>query len=336
MLQYVRSVIAARPQRDVLRGRLQPTGVLMHHIPVMIDEVQRYLLHKHSRLILDGTTGCGGHARAILACNPNVELIGVDWDADALDIARNELESFAPRARLIRASYSDVAAYLGATDMLDGALLDLGLSSLQLDLTTRGFGYQKNGPLDMRMSGEGTTAAAFIQTSSGDELRRVLIEYGEVTRAGRIARAIKKASDDDEMSTTFDLKNAVESALGGTASPAMLSRVFQGIRIAVNGELGNINTFLNAVIGRMNEGGRIVVISYQSLEDRLVKNFFKLKSSSCVCPPGVPLCVCGQVPTLKLLTRRVVKPSAAEVASNPRSRSARLRAVQIVNTVNGE
>ncbi len=304
----------------------------MRHIPVMLDEVQRHLIHKRSRLILDATVGCGGHARAILESNPDIELIGVDTDGDAIRITETVLKDFAPRFRLIQGSYTDVPRILGDTEMLDGALLDLGLSSLQLDDASRGFSYLQDGPLDMRMSGDGTPASVFIEQSSEDELCRVLKEYGEMSGARRIARAIKNASERDAMASTFDLKLAVESAMGRWVPPAVLSRVFQAVRVALNGELENISNFLNLITGHMNRDGRLVVISYQSLEDRLVKNFFKAKSARCVCPPSVPVCVCGQVPSLELLTRRVVRPSATEVARNPRSRSARLRAAKVINS----
>ena len=313
----------------------------MRHIPVMVDEVQRYLIHDHSKLILDGTVACGGHASAILAAHTGVELIGIDCDGEALRTAETVLKPFGSRFRLVRGSYTDAPrilgepGVLGESDKLDGVLLDLGLSSLQLDEPSRGFSYQYDGPLDMRMSNDGKTAKRLIAESSEEELHRILREYGEVAKARRIARAIKYASDEGAMSTTSDLKRAVESKTGTRVAPAVFSRVFQAIRIALNGELDNIGEFLNLITGCMNGGGRIVVISYHSLEDRLIKHFFKQKSAHCVCPPSLPVCVCDQVPSLELLTRHVVKPSAAEVANNPRSRSARLRAAEVVNPPKG-
>jgi 16S rRNA (cytosine1402-N4)-methyltransferase len=307
----------------------------------MVDEVQRYLIHNHSKLILDGTVACGGHAHAILAAHDDVELIGIDRDGEALRIAEAVLKPFGGRFRLVRGSYTDAPRILGETgvlgvpDRLDGVLLDLGLSSLQLDEPSRGFSYQHDGPLDMRMSNDGKTAKVLIAESSEEELYRILREYGEVTKARRIARAVKRASDAGEMSTTFDLRRAVESMIGSRAAPTAFSRVFQAIRIALNGELDNIRYFLSRITGCMNSGGRIVIISYHSLEDRLVKRYFNRKSARCVCPPSLPVCVCNQIPLLDVLTRRVVKPSAAEVANNPRSRSARLRAAEVVNPPKG-
>ncbi|MEJ2720942.1 MAG: 16S rRNA (cytosine(1402)-N(4))-methyltransferase RsmH [bacterium] len=303
----------------------------MRHIPVMLDEVRRYLVHKDAKLILDGTVGCGGHARAILESNPDVELIGVDRDGDALRTAKTVLRDFGARVRLVQDDYINVSGILGGSAKLDGALLDLGLSSLQLDDASRGFIYQNDGRLDLRRSGKGRTAESFISESSEDELCRILGEYGEISRPRRVARAIKSESERGSMSSTFDLKHAVESVMGRRVPPAVLSRVFQAVRIAVNEEIDKVGRFLDAITGYMNRDARLVVVSYHSLEDRLVKNFFKEKSALCICPPGVPVCVCGRTPVLEVLTRRVVKPSSSEVARNPRSRSARLRAAKVIN-----
>ncbi|UCG51230.1 MAG: 16S rRNA (cytosine(1402)-N(4))-methyltransferase RsmH [Candidatus Latescibacterota bacterium] len=303
----------------------------MHHVPVMVEEVLRYLVSEDSRLILDGTVSCGGHARAILESHPHLKLIGIDRDGDAIRVAERILESYAPRVRFFRGNYTDTPRFLGEKEMLDGVLLDLGLSSFQLDDPSRGFSYLHDGSLDMRMSKEGITAKLLVEKTSETELTRIIRQYGEVTGARKIARAIKNASELGEMESTFDLKRAVETALGTKTTPAVLSKVFQAIRVALNKELDNVESFLGSVLGHMNSGGRLVVISYHSLEDRLVKGFFKKQSTSCVCPPEVPVCVCGHRATLEVLTRRVVKPSAAEVSQNPRARSARLRAAKVIN-----
>jgi 16S rRNA (cytosine1402-N4)-methyltransferase len=181
------------------------------------------------------------------------------------------------------------------------------------------------------MSKEGTTAKLLIEKIGVTELSRIIKQYGELNGAKRIARAIKDASDRGELSSTFDLKRAVESVLGKTPNPAILSRLFQGIRIALNEEIDNIEMFLSSVLEHMNDEGRLVIISYHSLEDRSVKRFLQKQSMSCVCPPAVPVCVCGHKAALEILTRRVVKPSADEVAQNPRARSARLRAAKVIN-----
>jgi 16S rRNA (cytosine1402-N4)-methyltransferase len=210
-------------------------------------------------------------------------------------------------------------------------LLDFGVSSLQLDEPSRGFSYLNDGPLDMRMSAEGATAAEFIADISDAELSAILKRYGEVTRPSRIAKRIKRASDRGELSSTLDLKTAVDGALGGRAAPAVLSKVFQAVRIALNGELENIEKLLGAIRGCVNEDARLVFISYHSLEDRLIKEFLRRESSDCVCPPAAPVCGCGHTASLELLTRRVVKPAPPEIRNNPRARSARLRAASVIN-----
>ncbi len=302
----------------------------MSHVAVMTGEVVHYLLYSGSRVVLDATVGCGGHSRAILAADPAVRLVGVDTDAEALSAAARELEPFGSRARLIRTSYTELPIISAVWGRLDGALLDLGLSSLQLDSPERGFSYSKDGPLDMRMSSDGITAAAFIGGMSEMALADILMRFGEVTGASRIARAIKAASSGGRLDTTGDLKRAVEAAVGGKPSPALLSKVFQAVRIALNGELENISAFVGSILSHVNPGARLVFVSYHSLEDAAVKCFFKRESSDCVCPPRTPVCVCGHRAVLEVLTRRIVKPSESEVAVNPRARSARLRAARVL------
>jgi len=302
----------------------------MSHVPVLTSEIVHYLLHDRSRIVLDGTVGCGGHARAILDADSGVRLVGVDTDSDALSAAREALAPYGPRALLVKASYTDLPRLAGAWGKFDGALLDLGVSSLQLDLARRGFSYSREGPLDMRMSGEGETAAEMIGKASEMEVADVLQRYGEVGRAARIARAIKRAAAEGRLGTTSDLARAVESALGSGQAPALLGKVFQAFRIAVNRELDNLRVFLGSILEHVNPGARLVVVSYHSLEDSAVKEFFRREGSDCLCPPRTPVCVCGHTAALEVLTRRVVKPSPAEIAANSRARSARLRAARVV------
>jgi 16S rRNA (cytosine1402-N4)-methyltransferase len=205
------------------------------------------------------------------------------------------------------------------------------VSSLQLDTPVRGFSHGKDGPLDMQMSQDGRTAKMLIESADRAEIATVLKRYGEVADAVRIAKAIRYAVDQDAMNTTRDLANAVDSAMRGRSTPTLLSKVFQSIRIAVNDELRNLKKFLEVLIGCLNGNARIVVISYHSLEDRMVKTFFKRESKDCLCPPRAPVCVCRHKATLEVLTRRVVKPSAEEVRRNPRARSARLRAARVLS-----
>ena len=301
------------------------------HTPVMVEEILRYLLHDGSSLVLDATVGCGGHARAILDANTSVELIGVDRDGEALEQAREVLAPYKSRVRLVRASYVDLDRTLEGRKV-DGALLDLGISSLQLDRPQRGFAYSREGPLDMRMSDEGQTARSLIERVDVTGLSDVLKCYGEVTGASKIARAIRTAVDKDSMATTFDLKNAVDTAFGGKAPPSVLSKVFQAIRIAVNHETENVQGFLDAAPRYVRQDSRLVFVAYHSLEDRLIKDFLKRESTDCLCPPKVPTCVCGHEASLEVLTRRVVKPLPEEIRKNPRARSARLRAARVISS----
>jgi 16S rRNA (cytosine1402-N4)-methyltransferase len=302
----------------------------MRHVPVMTSEVVHYLLNEHPRVVLDGTVGCGGHARTILETDPGVRVIGVDTDPEALSVARDALTPFGPRAILFKASYTELSRISGAWGNFDGALLDLGVSSLQLDESARGFSYSREGPLDMRMSGEGETAAMLVERTSEMGLISILQRYGQLGRAAKIARAIKRASSEGRLEKTTDLKRAVESALGPNQAPALLGKVFQAFRIALNRELDNLRVFLDSILAFVNPGARLVVVSYHSLEDAAVKSFFSRESSDCVCPPRTPVCICGHKASLEVLTRRVVKPAAAEIAANPRARSARLRAARVI------
>ncbi len=301
----------------------------MNHTPVMVDETLRYLLHGTSRRILDCTIGGGGHAEAILDSNSRISLVAVDRDPEALVAARRRLASYPDRVEFIEGNYGDIDRLLPAGRTFDGVLVDLGVSSLHLEKATRGFSYRNDGPLDMRMGSSGPTAKSFIDRATVEELSRTLKEYGEVRGATRIAKSIRRAVDNDAMSSTFDLRKAVDDAVAGTPSPSFLSKVFQSIRIAVNGELENLDAFLRKVPRRMNRDGRLVIISFHSLEHRMVKNFLKRESSDCICPPDVPQCVCGHTASLEVMTRRVVRPTAAEAAANARSRSAGLRAARL-------
>jgi len=296
----------------------------------MVDEVLEYLVTPNSHLIVDATAGAGGHAWAIMNANPAVHLIAIDRDPSALEIARATLAEYSSRVKFVHANYAEIEESLRGTDGADGVLLDLGVSSMQLDTADRGFSYGSTGPLNMTMSQEGTTALDYIKATSDRELAAVLKQFGEVGKPGRIAREIKKAADGDMLGTTQDLKQAVEAGCGGHAPPGLLSRVFQALRIAVNDELESLRTFLDSLSETMNPGARLVTLSYHSLEDRMIKEFIKRESTDCVCPPSVPVCACDHKPILKVLTRRVVTPTSEEVTKNPRARSARLRAAEFL------
>ena len=303
---------------------------MMNHTPVLVPEVLQYLLYEGTELIFDGTVGSGGHADAILSANPNIRLIGVDRDPAALRIASDRLARYGKRVRLVRSVFSDLDRVLAGEGMVDGVFLDLGVSSMQLDQPVRGFSHRGNGPLDMRMESRGPTAREWIETTDVEELARALRKYGEVRRAKTIARSIKKAADTGELNSTGDLKAAVKRVSGAGGSTAALSRVFQAIRICLNSELDMLESILGRLFDFVNPSGRIVIISYHSLEDRAVKSFFRKESSRCTCAPGPPVCVCGQVPRVHVLTRRVIKPSSAEIDENSRCRSARMRAAEVL------
>ncbi|MDH3214730.1 MAG: 16S rRNA (cytosine(1402)-N(4))-methyltransferase RsmH [Candidatus Krumholzibacteria bacterium] len=302
----------------------------MSHKPVMVQETLTYLLHDNSQSILDATVGCGGHTMAILKADPSVRVLGIDRDAQALRDAQRMLKAFATRIRLVETNFVDVGKVLSEWGRVDGILADLGVSSLQLDTSSRGFSYSKDGPLDMKMSPEGRTARMLLQETQHSDLAQILRQYGEVSGATRIARSIRRAVERNNMRTTRDLAIAIDSALPGVATPALLSKVFQAVRIAVNDELRNITEFLERVFTYVNQNARIVIISYHSLEDRLIKDFFRRESKDCLCPTAVPVCTCDHSARLEVLTRRVVKPSVEEITRNTRARSARLRAARVL------
>ncbi len=302
----------------------------MYHEAVMTQEVLRYLLHDASRLILDATIGSGAHAKAILDSKECVSLIGIDRDGEAIRIASQRLESYGERVTFFKGLFTELETILLSRGNVDGVLVDHGISSMQLEDPHRGFSYLEEGTLDMRMGGEGPTARDTIETSSEVELAAILERFGEITRPRRIARAIKKASEKGRMQTTADLRKTVESAFGRRLSPRFLSRVFQSIRLTVNREIELLTEFLGKILNYVNRDARLVFISYHSLEDRVIKEFFRRESATCICPPETPLCICGRAPKLEVLTKRVVKTSPAEIKRNPRSRSARMRAARVL------
>ncbi|MDH3198566.1 MAG: 16S rRNA (cytosine(1402)-N(4))-methyltransferase RsmH [Candidatus Krumholzibacteria bacterium] len=300
----------------------------MPHVPVMVGEVVHRLTREGARLIVDGTVGAGGHAEAILDAAPGAMLLGIDRDPEALALAESRLARFGDRVALVRGSFADLGAALGGRGRAHGILIDLGVSSLQIDRAERGFSYKADAPLDMRMGQEGETAASLLSRTDIDGLAGLLRRYGEVRAARRVAAAVRRACAEGRMATTGDLRRAVASVYGARTTPAELSRVFQAVRIATNGELDALAAFLGAVAEWLEDGARLVVIAYHSLEDRMVKTFLRDASAACVCPPEAPICVCGVQPSFRLLARRAVKASPEEIAANPRARSARLRCAE--------
>jgi len=305
------------------------------HRPVMPQEVLELLAPRPGGVYLDGTVGGGGHARLILeASAPDGRLVGLDRDSEALAAAGRTLASFGGRVTLVHAAFADSETVLDrlGIDRLDGMLLDLGVSSHQLDRAERGFSFRHDGPLDMRMNpDEGETAADLLASRDADELARIFREYGEERYARRIARRIVALRQEAPLQTTRQLAELVAQVVPASRDSRRIhpaTRVFQALRIAVNGELEQVEQGVRLGIDRLRPGGRLVVISFHSLEDRLVKRIFRDAARGCICPPRLPVCQCGRVPEVRLLTRRALRPSAAEIEANVRSRSAVLRAVE--------
>ncbi len=313
-------------------------ATMSYHEPVLLAQTLGQLDLAPGAVVVDGTLGGGGHAEAILdRIAPDGLLVGLDLDREALQAAGHRLEAYGDRVRLVQASFrrlEDVAAELAPTP-IDAILLDLGVSSHQLDSAERGFrfGDAEESPLDMRMDADGArpTAAGLLASLSVEELERLFSEYGQLPGSRRLARAIVERRTATPLETARDLVALVRElgiGRGRKHNPATL--VFQALRIAVNDELGALEEGLQAAIHVLRPGGRLAVIAYHSLEDRLVKQTFRTAARGCVCPPEWPACRCGRQPALRILTRRPIVPSEEEIQRNPRARSARLRAAEML------
>ena len=301
------------------------------HTPVLADEVRRLLAVEPGETVVDATFGAGGHARLLAAdLQGNGKLVAIDRDRTV----KAHFDRFKAQAgvdvRFLRGDFAVVLAQLAANEVkADAILLDVGVSSMQIDRPERGFSYATDAPLDMRMDPSGEpTAATIVDTWDERELATIFRRFGEERYAKQIARAIVRRRAERPFFRTGDLVDVIKSAIPtparfGEGHPA--KRVFQALRIAVNDELGQLEAALPAALGMLRPGGRLAVISFHSLEDRIVKQFFAARSKGCTCPPDFPVCVCGKEPELRLLTRKPVRPSAAEVDVNPRAASARLR-----------
>lgn len=305
------------------------------HRSVMATEAITVLNCRAGAIYLDGTVGGGGHAEAILASSgPDGRLIGIDADADALAEARERLAPFRDRATLIHGNFADMKTILAELKIaaVDGILLDLGVSSHQLDTAERGFSFAQDAPLDMRMDrSRGRSAAEWLETLSGEGIERIIRDYGEEPLARRIARAIVAQRAVSPLRTTGEL-----AALIVRAAPAEVrqrrihpaTRTFQALRIAVNDELASLRQAMNDGVEMLRPGGRFCVISFHSLEDRIVKDAFRAKARGCVCPPALPVCACGHRPEMKVLTHKPLLSGKRETEENPRARSAKLRAAE--------
>ncbi|HSN68513.1 MAG TPA: 16S rRNA (cytosine(1402)-N(4))-methyltransferase RsmH [Thermoanaerobaculia bacterium] len=304
------------------------------HDPVLLEEVIELVTPaRPDGILVDATVGLGGHAKALLERWPDARLIGIDRDPRALEIARERLAGFSGRVRLCQAKHETLIEILDGevVDRIDLLLADLGVSSLQLDEANRGFSFRAEGPLDMRMGEEGLTAADLVNELDEKALARLLREWGEEPMAGPIARAIVRARSEAPIETTLRLAEiirTVKKPRRDRIDPATLT--FQALRIAANEELTGLAGFLESGTERLRPGGRIAVISFHSLEDRIVKQTFRKLEGECICPPGMPVCGCGAVATVKVITRRPVTAGDEETERNPRARSAKLRVAERV------
>ncbi len=319
-----------------------------YHLPVLADEVISGLSVNRGGIYLDGTLGDGGHSLAILRAMSQPDststtdlpeedhqagpgmVLGIDLDRRAVDGAAGRLESFGPVFRATQGNYTDMASLAARHGLgqVDGVLLDLGFSSRQVDRPGYGLSFQNDEPLDMRYDlSQEITAADLVNNYNETELTDLFRRLGEEPRARALARAIVRERTARPIGATGELAALVERIVGRKRAHRIhpATRVFQALRIAVNRELENLQAGLEAAVGLLRPEGRLAVISYHSLEDRIVKNFLAHRSAICVCPPGLPQCVCGQMPDLAIVNRRIIRPTDEEVAFNPRSRSARLR-----------
>ena len=301
----------------------------MIHEPVLLQEVIQHLRpNRKDGVLVDATVGLGGHAEALLEAHPHVRLIAIDRDPAALERAQERLGRFATRVTFVRARHEQLIDILKQhqIDSVSGLLADLGVSSMQLDDATRGFSFRYEAPLDMRMGPESRSAADLVNTLDEAELAHIIREYGEEPMAKRIARAIVNARP---LETTTQLADAIRSVKRGKPhdiDPSTLT--FQALRIAANSELVELDRFVNDAVSVLEREARVAIISFHSLEDRIVKRAFRKLEGECVCPPGLPVCACGAKEIVKVLTGRPVTASEEELSRNPRSRSAKLRVAE--------
>jgi 16S rRNA (cytosine1402-N4)-methyltransferase len=306
-----------------------------YHVPVLLAESMEALAVKPDGTYLDATVGGGGHFYEMVSRLDNRgTAIGIDKDPDAIEWCRARAGRGAATVILEQCAFSRFGTVLDRHGVrsLDGLLLDLGVSSRQIDSPDRGFTYMKQAPLDMRMDpSSGISAAQFCAQASGKDLAHALSSYGEITNPARMARTIRQCQASSPLQTSIDLVGCLKKEYGPGLAVKVIAKVFQALRIAVNDELAELASCLDAALSYVKNGGRIVVISYHSLEDRIVKNFFRDKEQACTCPPVLQRCMCGKKIIVKRLNKKVIRPCAGEVEKNPRARSARLRAAEKVS-----
>ena len=307
---------------------------VLSHKPVLLEECIQALNIRPDGIYLDGTLGRAGHSREIARRLAGGRLICVDRDQAALDAAQERLRDWMDKVTLVHSNFDRLDEILDKLSLpgVDGMLFDLGVSSPQLDDGARGFSYRTDAPLDMRMDqSEGLTAAQVVNTWPQEELKRILSQYGEERYAPSIAAAIVRRRQERPIETTLDLVDVITSGMPAKAlkekqHPA--KRSFQAIRIAVNDELSSVDRMIRSAVPRLNQGGRLAVITFHSLEDRIVKTGLAAFAKGCICPPDFPVCVCGRTPDVKLISRKPILPTAEEIEENPRARSAKLRVAE--------
>lgn len=304
------------------------------HRPVLLQECLEGLAIRPDGVYLDGTLGRAGHSLEILRRLTTGRLVGLDRDMAAIEAARERLAEFGDRVSLVHTNFSRLSEALDSLgiEKVDGMLFDLGVSSPQLDEGERGFSYMQDAPLDMRMDKDAAlTAREVVNTFSEEELRRILFDYGEERYAPKIARAICRRRQERPIETTLELVDIIKGAMPARAlkekqHPA--KRSFQAIRIAVNDELASVERMIKSAVPKLNRGGRLAVITFHSLEDRIVKTGLGEFARGCICPPDFPVCVCGRTPDVKLVNKKPILPSPQEIEENPRARSAKLRVAE--------
>ena len=306
----------------------------MRHEPVLLEPVLEYLEpNRRDGVIVDATVGLGGHAEALLERHPDIRLLGIDRDPEALGRSQERLSRFGDRVMLVRGRHESLIDILKQSGIAtaSGLLADLGVSSMQLDDASRGFSFRFEGPLDMRMGSEGTSAADLVNSLDEYELARIIRDYGEEPMARRIARAIVAARDEEPITTTTRLGEVIRTVKKprfGAIDPSTLT--FQALRIATNEELTGLDRFVDDAVSMLESGARVAIISFHSLEDRIVKRAFRRLEGECTCPPHMPVCGCGAKEIVRILTSRPVTASEEEEERNPRARSAKLRVAEKV------
>ena len=302
-----------------------------YHVPVLLAECLEALDLQDGKIYVDATFGGGGHSNKILESGKKLKLFAFDQDPDSVEQSKVLKDKYPEKFVMIKENFANIRTGLALEriNKVDGILFDLGVSSHQINDPTRGFSFRGDGKLDMRMDQDSNlTAADIVNTYSFQELTKIFREYGEEKEAARIAGNIILEREKEEIKTTLQLSTIIENCIISKKSIKAKARIFQALRIYINKEMDVLQTALEDSVKILNPGGRIVVISYHSLEDRIVKNLFKYEAKACVCPPEFPKCVCDKVSTLKILSRKPIIPSAKEIENNPRARSAKLRIAQ--------